>query len=132
MLTYLPFLRYGKLVFKAKGEKHLVVKQKQPIQRHVEVPQGMKKDTCSRPRRLIPFILGVEEFIEMFVTSGRLDQGLREICDGKFDKRYFKAGYHEHDPNLLFLSVKVYRQICQLGCLRCRKGEQGGARKSQS
>jgi len=24
----------------------------------------------------------------MFVTTGRLEQGVREVCDGKFDKRF--------------------------------------------
>ena len=31
---------------------------------------------------------GVEEFVEMFVTDGRLDQGLREASEGRFNPRF--------------------------------------------
>jgi hypothetical protein len=66
----LPAKHYARFVFKAKGEKHLVVKQAKPIQTRVQVPQG------------------VPEFVEMFVTEGRLEQGVNAACQDKFDKRF--------------------------------------------
>jgi len=70
----LPFDLYSKFVFKAKGSSHLVVKQKQPIQAKVEVASG------------------VEAFLDMFVTEGRLEQGVgSQEIDGKFEKRFIPA-----------------------------------------
>lgn len=60
-------LSYAELLFKAKGEKHQVVKTKQPVQIHPEVAQS------------------IEEFVNLFVTPARLEQGVTEVCSGEFD-----------------------------------------------
>jgi len=60
---------YSRFVFKAKGDKHLVVKQKAPIQVKVEAPSG------------------VAQFVDMFVTTNRLEQGVREGCGDKYEKK---------------------------------------------
>ena len=52
------------LMFKAKGEKHQVVKQKKPVQLDPEVAKN------------------IEEFVQMFVTENRLEQAVQEGCDG--------------------------------------------------
>lgn len=54
-------------MFKAKGEQHRVVKNKQAVQLDPEVAQN------------------IEEFVELFVTEARLQQGLTEACNGEVD-----------------------------------------------
>ncbi len=60
-------LSYAELLFKAKGEKHQAVKTKQPVQIDPEVAQS------------------IDDFVSLFVTPARLEQGVTEACDGKFD-----------------------------------------------
>ena len=59
-------LEYSQLLFKAKGEKHQVVKTKKPVQIAPEVAKG------------------VDEFVKMFITPARLEQGAMEACQGEF------------------------------------------------
>ena len=51
-------------MFKAKGEKHKVVKQKKPAQIDPEV------------------VKSIDEFVKMFLTESRLEQGVAEGCGG--------------------------------------------------
>lgn len=60
---------YTALMFKAKGDKHQVVKQKEPAQLDPEVAES------------------VSRFVEMFVTPSRLEQGVVEACNGEYDMR---------------------------------------------
>lgn len=54
---------YTELMFKAKGEKHRVVKSREAVQIDPEVAHN------------------IEEFVDLFVTEARLQQALREACD---------------------------------------------------
>jgi tRNA-binding EMAP/Myf-like protein len=65
--TQVERLSYAELLFKAKGEKHQAVKAKKPVQ---VAPEQAKN---------------VEEFVNLFVTPSRLEQGLTEACGGQFD-----------------------------------------------
>ncbi len=58
---------YTELMFKAKGAKHQVVKQKNPAQLDPEVAAS------------------VAEFVELFATPARLEQGVNEACGGVRD-----------------------------------------------
>lgn len=60
-------LSYSELIFKVKGEKHQVVKTKQPVQIDPETANS------------------IEEFVNLFVTPARLEQAATEACDGDFD-----------------------------------------------
>lgn len=60
-------LSYAELLFKAKGEKHQAVKTKQPVQIDPEVAQS------------------IDDFVNLFVTPARLEQGVTEVCSGQFD-----------------------------------------------
>ena len=60
-------LSYSELIFKVKGEKHRVVKTKQPVQIDPETANS------------------IEEFVTLFVTPARLEQAATEACDGDFD-----------------------------------------------
>jgi tRNA-binding EMAP/Myf-like protein len=60
---------HAELMFKAKGEKHKVVKQKKPVQIDPEVAKNTK------------------EFVELFVTPARLEQGVEVACGGQADMR---------------------------------------------
>ncbi len=60
---------YSDLFFKAKGEKHKVVKQKEAVQINPEVAKS------------------IDEFVELFVTPARLDQAVTAACDGKYDMK---------------------------------------------
>lgn len=62
-------LSYAERLFKAKGEKHQVVKTKKPVQID---PEKVKT---------------IEEFVELFVTPSRLEQGVTEACNGEFDMK---------------------------------------------
>jgi hypothetical protein len=55
------------LIFKAKGEKHQTVRQKQPAQID---PQNSKN---------------IDEFVELVVTDARLEQAVTEACGGAFE-----------------------------------------------
>lgn len=56
--------------FKAKGEKHQVVKQKKSVILDPEL------------------VSGVDAFVTKFVTENRLEQGLQEACNGEADMRH--------------------------------------------
>lgn len=58
---------YTDLMFKAKGEQHRVVKNKLAVQIEPEIARN------------------IEEFVELFVTEARLQQGLSEACNGEVD-----------------------------------------------
>lgn len=58
---------YESILFKAKGEKHQVVKQKEPVQIDVELFEN------------------IEQFVSAFVTENRLEQSLTEGCGGVLD-----------------------------------------------
>ncbi len=61
--------RYTQLIFKAKGEKHRVVKAKKAVQIEPEVAQG------------------IAEFVDLFVTEARLQQALTEACDSEINMK---------------------------------------------
>lgn len=61
--------RYTQLIFKAKGEKHQVVKTKKAAQVEPEVAQN------------------IDEFVELFVTEARLQQALTEACNNKLSMK---------------------------------------------
>ncbi|WP_236507888.1 RNA ligase family protein [Tychonema sp. BBK16] len=60
-------LSYAELLFKAKGEKHQAVKTKQPVQIDPEVAKN------------------IDDFVNIFVTPARLEQGVTAVSDGKFE-----------------------------------------------
>ncbi|NER39701.1 MAG: hypothetical protein F6J93_38170 [Oscillatoria sp. SIO1A7] len=60
-------LAYSELLFKVKGEKHRVVKIKQPVQIDPETANS------------------IEEFVNLFLTPARLEQAATETCNGDFD-----------------------------------------------
>ncbi|MEM9212950.1 MAG: RNA ligase family protein [Cyanobacteria bacterium P01_F01_bin.150] len=62
-------LGYSELLFKAKGLKHHVAKVKKPVQ--VD-PEKVK---------------GINEFVTLFVTEVRLEQGATEACGGEFSMK---------------------------------------------
>jgi len=62
-------LSYSELLFKAKGEKHQVVKTKKPVQID---PEKVKS---------------IDEFVNLFVTPNRLEQGVIEACNGEFEMK---------------------------------------------
>lgn len=60
---------YTELIFKAKGEKHQVVKNRQAVQIDPEVAQS------------------IEEFVDLFLTEARFEQALMDGCDGELNIR---------------------------------------------
>lgn len=58
-------LTYPELMFKAKGEKHQVVKTKKPVQLDPERVQS------------------IDQFVALMVTPARLEQGVTEACEGQ-------------------------------------------------
>ncbi len=60
-------LSYAELLFKAKGEKHQAVKTKKPVQIDPEVAKN------------------IDDFVNLFVTPARLEQGVTAVSDGKFE-----------------------------------------------
>ena len=58
---------YTELMFKAKGIKHHVIQQKQSVQIKAEVASN------------------IQEFVDLFVTEARLQQGVTEACNGEYD-----------------------------------------------
>lgn len=67
--TRVDRLTYPELMFKAKGEKHQVVKTKQPVQLDPE------------------FVKSIDEFVALMVTPARLEQGLSESCQGPLEMK---------------------------------------------
>lgn len=57
------------MMFKAKGEKHRVVRQKKAVQIDPEVAQS------------------ISDFVAMFVTEARLEQAISETCDGPLEMK---------------------------------------------
>ena len=73
-LVYYPISHEGRenfknLAFKAKGEKHKIVKQKDPVVINPVVAAS------------------INEFVDLVVTDMRLEQGLQEACQGNLDIR---------------------------------------------
>lgn len=76
-LVYYPYWNKGQctrkqftdLSFKAKGEKHKVVKMRENVQVDPEVAAT------------------IQDFVDMFVTPARLSQGVEQGSNGKFDTR---------------------------------------------
>jgi tRNA-binding EMAP/Myf-like protein len=58
---------YTELMFKAKGLEHQVIKSKNPVQIDAEVANN------------------IQEFVDLFVTEKRLEQGVTEACGGEYD-----------------------------------------------
>lgn len=58
---------FSTLAFKAKGEKHQTVKTKEPV--------VIDASTAS----------SIQQFVDMCVTEARLEQGVREACDGEYE-----------------------------------------------
>lgn len=65
--------RLAQTMFKAKGEKHAVRVQRQPVQISPQV------------------IASTEQFVAVMVTDARLEQGLSEVCEGVAHMRYTGA-----------------------------------------
>ena len=61
---------FTEFVFKAKGELHKVVNTKQPVQLNAEVAKN------------------IDEFVALFATNTRLEQGVAVACEGKYDIKY--------------------------------------------
>lgn len=62
--------KYSKYVFKAKGEKHQVVKTKKAAQINPEVAAS------------------VGEFANLFATQARLEQGVTTVCNNEFNMKH--------------------------------------------
>lgn len=62
-------ITYSELLFKAKGEKHQVVKTKKPVEVDPQIAES------------------VEQFVDLFLTENRLQQGLTEACLGDCDPK---------------------------------------------
>lgn len=60
-------LSYAELLFKAKGEKHQAVKTKAPVQLDPEIAQN------------------IDDFVNLFVTPARLEQGVLEVGCSSFE-----------------------------------------------
>ena len=71
--TTVDRLTYPELMFKAKGEKHQVVKTKRPVQLD---PERVKT---------------IDQFVGLMVTSARLEQGVTEVCGGQLEMRQMGA-----------------------------------------
>lgn len=67
--TLVERFSYSELLFKGKGEKHQVVKSKKSVQIDPELAES------------------IDEFVSLFVTEPRLEQGVTEACDGEFDMK---------------------------------------------
>ena len=65
----IPRASYTQYLFKAKGLKHQVVKSKKAVSIEPEL------------------VKTIEEFVDLFVTESRLEQGLTEACDGELDMK---------------------------------------------
>ncbi len=71
--TTVDRLTYAELMFKAKGEKHQVVKTKKPVQLD---PERVKT---------------IDQFVDLVVTPARLEQGVTEACGGQLEMRQMGA-----------------------------------------
>jgi len=67
--VHLGHTSFSNLCFKAKGEKHKVVKQKQAVQ--------VSPETAA----------SITEFVDMVVTEARLEQGVADVCGGEYDTK---------------------------------------------
>lgn len=93
-------LSYAELLFKAKGEKHQAVKTKQPVQIDPEVAKS------------------IDDFVNLFVTPARLEQGVTEVCDGKFDMakigsflQWFTADVHKESAAELEAAQLTWKEV---------------------
>lgn len=62
--------KYSDYVFKAKGEKHRVVKTKKAVQIDPELATNM------------------DEFVKLFNTNARLEQGVAAVCNGEYNMKH--------------------------------------------
>lgn len=67
--TTITRMEFSERVFKAKGEKHQVVQTKKPAQ--------LKPESAKN----------IQEFVNLFVTSARLEQGFSEACNNEKDMK---------------------------------------------
>lgn len=69
---FAPWDSITRYIFKAKGEKHKMVegKKRDPVQIDPERAES------------------TQEFVKMFVSAARCDQGLTEACGGEFDLKF--------------------------------------------
>ena len=77
--------RYTQLIFKAKGEKHQVVKTKKAVQIEPELAQN------------------IDEFVELFVTEARLQQALTEACNNELNMK-------QMGQFLKWISVDIHKE----------------------
>lgn len=90
IIDRLPFIKrhfFSSLIFKAKGEKHKVTKQRNAIQIDPEV------------------MASISEFIQKTVTEARLEQGAREVGRGELEFDMKKIG-----PFLAWIGNDVKRE----------------------
>lgn len=66
-LGSMDYESYAQWLFKAKGEKHRVVNQKQPVQIDPEVASS------------------IDAFVDLFVTPARCEQGVEQVCGGTIE-----------------------------------------------
>lgn len=99
---------WSNLAFKAKGEKHKVVNTKEAVQ-------------------LDPtFVNSINEFIDLFVTEGRLEQGLTQIDSpdvkntGKF-LQWFCADVEKESKDELAASNLQWKQVSKMVQDRAKK-----------
>jgi len=102
--------RYTQLIFKAKGEKHQVVKTKKAAQIDPEVAQN------------------IAEFVELFVTEARLQQALTEGCNGQLDMKqmgsflkWISSDIHKESETELAAANLTWKEV--------NKSVNGAARK---
>jgi len=62
-------ITYSELMFKAKGEKHQVVKTKKPVEVDPQIAES------------------IDQFVDLFLTENRLQQGVTEACKGECDPK---------------------------------------------
>ena len=102
--------RYTQLIFKAKGEKHQVVKTKQAAQVEPEVAQN------------------IDEFVKLFVTEARLQQALTEACDNELSMK-------QMGQFLKWISLDIHKEseaelaCCNLTWKQVNKSVNSAARK---
>jgi len=90
MIDGVPFIKrhfFSNLIFKAKGEKHKVTKQRNAVQIDPEV------------------MASISEFVEKTVTEARLEQGAREISRGELEFEMKKIG-----PFLAWIGNDIKRE----------------------
>ncbi len=90
MIDGVPFIKrhfFSNLIFKAKGEKHKVTKQREAVQIDPEV------------------MASISEFVQKTVTETRLEQGVREVGRGELDFDMKKIG-----PFLAWIGQDIKRE----------------------